>query len=188
MYDHNHDCPFEAFITNLGKYNEGDLVGEWVKFPVSDDEIKKVFSRIGIGSHDEFGQPYEEWFITDYDVYVPGIYGYLGEFTSIETLNKLAQAIDDLDEHDYKKFNALCEAEDIASADDILNLINDLESYMFYPDIKNHFDYGYDLVYVQNIYDSYKDTDLFNYIDFEKLGREKSLDGTFTNYGYIERY
>ena len=25
------DCAFEAFITNLGKYNEGFLVGEWVK-------------------------------------------------------------------------------------------------------------------------------------------------------------
>ena len=29
------DCAFEAFITNLGKYNEGFLVGEWVKFPVT---------------------------------------------------------------------------------------------------------------------------------------------------------
>ena len=26
-YNNNHDCPFEAFITNLGKYNEGELVG-----------------------------------------------------------------------------------------------------------------------------------------------------------------
>lgn len=32
-YAYDHDCPFEAFITNLGKYNEGVLVGEWVKFP-----------------------------------------------------------------------------------------------------------------------------------------------------------
>ena len=26
-YDHNKDYPFAAFITNLGKYNEGELVG-----------------------------------------------------------------------------------------------------------------------------------------------------------------
>ena len=31
-YDYNKDYPFAAFITNLGKYNEGTLVGEWVKF------------------------------------------------------------------------------------------------------------------------------------------------------------
>lgn len=53
-------CAFEAFITNLGKYNEGFLVGEWVKFPVTNEEMQAVFRRIGIGRR------YEEWFITDY--------------------------------------------------------------------------------------------------------------------------
>ena len=54
-------------MTNLGKYNEGELVGEWVHFPTTEEEMKKVFERIGIGSKGEFGQVYEEWFITDYD-------------------------------------------------------------------------------------------------------------------------
>ena len=31
-YEYDKDYPFAAFITNLGKYNEGTLVGEWVKF------------------------------------------------------------------------------------------------------------------------------------------------------------
>lgn len=61
------DGDFEAFVTNLGKYNEGMLVGEWVKLPTTEEEMQKVFERIGIGKQDEFGQPYEEWFITDYD-------------------------------------------------------------------------------------------------------------------------
>ena len=43
------DCAFEAFVTNLGKYNEGCLVGEWVKFPVTNEEMQAVFRRIGIG-------------------------------------------------------------------------------------------------------------------------------------------
>ena len=67
-YEYDHDCPFEAFITNLGKYNEGVLVGEWVKFPTTAEELQKVFERIGIGSKDDFGHPYEEWFITDYRI------------------------------------------------------------------------------------------------------------------------
>ena len=66
-YDYDKDYPFAAFITNLGKYNEGALVGEWVKFPTTAEELKKVFERIGIGAKDDFGQTYEEWFITDYD-------------------------------------------------------------------------------------------------------------------------
>ena len=56
-YDHNQDYPFAAFITNLGKYNEGELVGEWVKFPTTAEELKEVFKRIGIGQKDDFGQP-----------------------------------------------------------------------------------------------------------------------------------
>ena len=50
------------------KYNEGALVGEWVKFPTTAEELQKVFERIGIGSKDDFGHPYEEWFITDYRI------------------------------------------------------------------------------------------------------------------------
>ena len=51
------NCAFEAFITNLGKYNEGFLVGEWVKFPVTNEEMQAVFRRIGIGRR------YEEYAI-----------------------------------------------------------------------------------------------------------------------------
>ena len=47
-FAYDHDCPFEVFITNLGKYNEGNLIGEWVKFPTTEEELKKVFERIGI--------------------------------------------------------------------------------------------------------------------------------------------
>ena len=28
-------APFEAYVTNLGKYNEGELVGEYLKFPTT---------------------------------------------------------------------------------------------------------------------------------------------------------
>lgn len=27
VYNYKHDCPFEAFILNLGKYNEGEIMG-----------------------------------------------------------------------------------------------------------------------------------------------------------------
>ena len=36
------DGDFEAFVTNLGKYNEGELVGEWVKFPTTEEEMQKL--------------------------------------------------------------------------------------------------------------------------------------------------
>ena len=43
---------------------------------------EKVFERIGIGAKDDFGQTYEEWFITDYDCYVDGLYDLLGEYAT----------------------------------------------------------------------------------------------------------
>ena len=50
-----------GFLTNLGKYNEGDLVGEWVDLPIDEDELEDVFKRIGISDEpDENGVYYEE--------------------------------------------------------------------------------------------------------------------------------
>jgi len=89
------DGNFEAFVTNLGKYNEGMLVGEWVKLPTTEEEMQKVFERIGIGKQDEFGQPYEEWFITDYECPIYGVQKMLGEYESLDKLNFLASLIDE---------------------------------------------------------------------------------------------
>lgn len=27
------------YLTNLGKYNEGYLIGEWVELPITEDEL-----------------------------------------------------------------------------------------------------------------------------------------------------
>ena len=61
-YEYDHDCPFEAFITNLGKYNEGELVGETLKFPTTKEEVQGLLKRIGVD-----GVRYEEFFITSFD-------------------------------------------------------------------------------------------------------------------------
>ena len=45
-YEYGEDFNFEAYITNLGKYNEGELVGEWVKFPTTSEDLKKVFGLV----------------------------------------------------------------------------------------------------------------------------------------------
>jgi len=45
---------------------------------------------------DEFGQPYEEWFITDYECPIYGVQKMLGEYESLDKLNYLAALIDEL--------------------------------------------------------------------------------------------
>ena len=37
----------EAYITNLGKYAEGQLVGETLKFATTAEEVQSLLKRIG---------------------------------------------------------------------------------------------------------------------------------------------
>ena len=185
-YDHDKDYPFAAFITNLGKYNEGELVGEWVKFPTTAEELKEVFKRIGIGQKDDFGQPYEEWFITDYDCYVDGLYSKLGEYENLDELNYLASKLDEMDQSDYAKFQAAMEIGDYTSSlQEIINLTENLDCYDIYPDIHDYDDLG--RYYLEELEVSKVPAHLQNYIDYEAYGRDVALEenGTFTDQGYV---
>jgi antirestriction protein len=85
-----------GFITNLGKYNEGELVGEWIDFPISDEELEKAKERIGINEN------YEEWFFTDYESDFD-VTDFLGEYESIDHLNEIAEALNSIEEDGMKE-------------------------------------------------------------------------------------
>ena len=185
-YDHDKDYPFAAFITNLGKYNEGELVGEWVKFPTTAEELKEVFKRIGIGQKDDFGQPYEEWFITDYDCYVDGLYSKLGEYENLDELNYLASKLEEMSESEYAQFQAGMEMGDhCGSLQEIINLTENLDCYEVYPDIHDYDDLG--RYYIEELDVMQVPEHLQNYIDYEAYGRDVALEenGTFTDQGYV---
>ena len=185
-YSYNKDYPFAAFITNLGKYNEGELVGEWVKFPTTAEEMKEVFKRIGIGQRDDFGQPYEEWFITDYDCYVDGLYDKLGEYESLDELNYLASKLDEMSNSEYAQFQAGMEMGDhCGSLQEIINLTENLDCYEIYPHIEDYDDLG--RYYIEELEVMQVPEHLQNYIDYEAYGRDVAMDenGSFTDQGYV---
>ena len=185
-YSYNKDYPFAAFITNLGKYNEGELVGEWVKFPTTAEELKEVFKRIGIGQRDDFGQPYEEWFITDYDCYVDGLYDKLGEYESLDELNYLASKLDEMSDSEYAQFQAGMEMGDhCGSLQEIINLTENLDCYEVYPHIEDYDDLG--RYYIDELEVMQVPEHLQNYIDYEAYGRDVAMDenGSFTDQGYV---
>lgn len=41
----------KGFIANLEKHLEGELIGEWVTFPISEEELNEVLKRIGVGEN-----------------------------------------------------------------------------------------------------------------------------------------
>ena len=190
-FPYEHDCPIEAYITNLGKYNEGKLVGEWVRFPTTEEKMKKVFERIGIepGAPDGYGGHYEEWFITDYDCYVPGLMeaARLGEYENLDELNFLASKIMELDDCELDRFEAAMEvADETRSVKDIINLIDNPEKYEVYPGIENDEDLGH--YYIEELGSIHLTDEVRDYFDYEAYGRDIAISeaGHYTSYGYVK--
>ena len=162
----------KGYITNLGKYNEGQLVGEWITFPISDEELEAVFERIGINDY------YEEFFFTDWDCdFVTG----LGEYENIEAVNELAEALEEIENNSEEdKLEAIIEA----TGNSLQEAIRCMDDAIFYP--------GWTLEEVAEDYVNEclftKDTpDIFRrYFDYEAFARDLSFDGyTETVHGVV---
>ena len=75
-----------VYIANLGKYNEGYLVGAWFTFPIDEEDVKE---KIGLNER------YEEYAIHDTDNFPVTI----GEYVSIEELNEMYEMIEELPDY-----------------------------------------------------------------------------------------
>lgn len=154
------------YLTNLGKYNEGELIGEWVQLPISNEELQAVFKRIGIN------EEYEEYFITDYecDFYE------IGEYESISTLNEMAEKFDDLDEEQEQVVKVLMSE----CGYDLDGAIEKAESgdYRIYTDCNDMTDVAYAVVeecdYLRNVPET-----VARYFDYEAFGRDLGIEGSF---------
>jgi len=171
----------EAFVTNLGRYNEGCLDGEFLKLPATTEDVQALLKRIHVD-----GVRYEEIFITDYETDVSGLYDCLGEYESIDELNYLASLLDDMPKCESEKFAAAVEhGEHTGSVRDLINLAQNLDCYEYYPDIHDEDDLG--RFYIEEMCTLEIPEHLENYIDYEAYGRDMSLDdnGQFVDGGYI---
>lgn len=156
----------KIFLTNLGKYNEGELVGEWVELPVSQEELQEVFERIGIN------EEYEEYFITDHecDLYE------VGEYENIDKLNDIAQRIKELGEEESNVVKALIQKLDY-TLNEAIDKVNSGD-YRIYSDCDNMTDIAYQVVeeceYLNNVPDN-----VARYFDYESFGRDLGVERTY---------
>lgn len=154
------------YLTNLGKYNEGFLIGEWVELPASEEELEKVFERIGIN------EEYEEFFITDYE----SDFGYrVGEYDNLEELNEVAEQFENLDETEKEVFKALID--EGYSSEDALEKISDSD-YMIFWNCSDMEDVAREYADETGLLDSIPEN-LQSYFDFEAYGRDMSFEGHF---------
>lgn len=172
----------KIYVANLGKYNEGELVGKWINLPATEDGFEKLLEDIGIGDERNDGGIYEEYEIHDfecnYDIRLEDLPSDLDE------LNELAERIENAEGDDA--FNALVEACD--SMEEALDAYEE-NDYMFYPGVTDEEELG-EYIVNEGLFAVDIPDELINYIDYEAIGRDHYLGstGSFTSEGYIEMY
>lgn len=162
-----------AYVTNLGKYTEGQLVGRWVDFPTTSQEIQNVLREIGID-----GIRYEEIFITDYHSNIYGLTDCLDEYENLSVLNYIACKIQESG-YDTEQLESLLEFGAYGgNVTELLTLLNNLDCYVMYGDIKDDYDLGYYLIHKTGLYTELQEKmgSLANYIDYEAYGRDVRIE------------
>ncbi len=165
-----------AYVTNLGMYNEGCLVGEWVDLPLEED-FATILKRIEVD-----GERYEEYFVTDWESDdLEAVVATLGEYENLERLSELLERVEDAE-----VFNAYIELEggDLEPAiescnDGIVHLLKGIHT---------DYDLGYYWIEESGCYDLSSMGNLSNYFDYESFGRDVRLEseGGFVNAGWLE--
>ncbi len=157
---------FEAYITNLGKYAEGQFVGETLKFPATTEEVQSLLKNIGVD-----GVRYEEFFITAFDGDVMGLYDYLTEYENLDELNHLAHLISELDSDEIETLEAaLNKGDHTSSVADIINLVHNLDCYDLHPGVTDDETLG--RIYVEDMELLDVPDNVLPYFDFEAYGRD----------------
>lgn len=170
----------EICLTNLAKYNEGELIYSRLVLPATTEEIQAAYDEIGVAD----GTMYEGSFISDYETDVNGLS--ISEYASLDDLNELAEELENFDEYELEAFGAMLDVG--LATDEALQKVQDNE-YRLY-------DGCYSMAEVAEMYadetrllSSIPD-DLRMYFDFEAYGRDMEINGHFveTDSGYIEIY
>ncbi len=159
------------FLTNLGKYNEGELVGKWIDLP-TENGFDEHLEEIGISDEpDENGIYYDEYFITDYETDIDGLE--IGEYDNIEELNELAEELDGLDDHDLEVISALC-----SDGYDLEEALDKKDDCMIYYDCSDMEEVAEQYAEEVGLLDSIPEN-LRYYFDFEAFGRDMKIEGHF---------
>lgn len=168
------------FITNLGRYNEGELLGEWLVLPCSRDKLSNTLKNIGIN------KCYEEWFITDYSCELSCVCNVISEYSSVDSLNRLAERLQELEIWELEKLEAIAEYMGANEVNELLNLTYNLDCFSVYNAVTTKEELGEYYFYELSAIEIPES--LIFYFDFESYGRDIELGGIgmFTQYGFVD--
>lgn len=174
------DMFVKVYLTNLGKYVEGYLIGEQVDVTTNTDWNEEL-KNIGVKANSD----YEEYFITDFE---SNIDIKINEYTSINELKKVAEQLEELNNTvDVDIFNAILScSSDFEEAYTIA--ING--DYTYFDDVNDNSDLGHVLVDEGYLFNGDLDENIKMYLDYESIGRDYviNVNGSFSGNGFIALY
>jgi antirestriction protein len=172
-----------VYVANLGKYNEGEIIGGWLTLPTTHKEIKN-FLKNQVGLNSQYGEYSIHDFESDFS---------LGEYEDLYDLNLLAVMLEQLSETEKNIASAYCNANGLKDTQSILNTCIQVGD-LFYVQIdantwgSREEKLGYAVV--DEIDSDLKTTleqcrvgeglSAYEYFDFEKYGRDIAI-----NQGYF---
>ena len=190
-----------VYVGNIGRYNEGSLVGGWATLPMGRDDLDAFLrDRVGID-----GERYEEYRIDDFDLpdWLPAGPGerVVDERTSLEDLNVMAGVLSTLDEDDAAKARIWIE-EGMSPAGRLSPLVfanvalqaDDIPFYAyeagtrFDPGISSN-EEAFALTAAENDPELAEALDgrFGPYLNLEAIGRDLAMDCTLHDDGYLDR-
>lgn len=178
----------KVYVANLGKYNEGELVGDWISLPVENEELEKFLSeKVGIELDPEAAfekgmrgeNVCEEWAIHDYE---SPFFDSIDEYANIYLLNERAEQIADLNAYELKSLEAAVEV----FGNEALEF--DIDDIVLLEDVNSHYDLGYYWAVDSGCYELDDRSVLSRYFDYEAFGRDIDFESTggFSSFGYVE--
>ena len=160
----------KVYVANLGRYNEGELVGAWFTPPIDEEEMAE---RIGLI------EDYEEYAIHDFELPFD-----VDEYTPISEINRLCEAIQEIEGTPI--YNELKEIQGMwfSSLEELLENKEDIHCYSDCDSMEDVARY-----YVEETGQLGEvPSNLQNYIDYQSLGRDMEIEGNYlvTSHGVFE--
>ncbi len=168
------------YVANLGAYNAGVLIGEWIELPMDGEELGKRLEAI-VAAVDNHGERYgEETAIHDYEA--PWT---ISEYDLLETVNGIAERIAALSAEGDLIEAVLCYyGSDVDTALDVL----ENGEYTEYSSCQTMGDVAYGIAEDSGDVNTLDASQINGvgysaYVDWDRVGRDMEINGTFVQYG-----
>lgn len=165
----------KIYVTNLRKYNEGQIIGEWVSLP--HEGLEEILDKISNNGKDEL-------LISDYETDISNLK--ISEYDDILQLNEIAEEIDNLSDDEVIALQAYLE-----QYNDIEQALEEVHqgNYTIYYNCDDMEDVACQIVKESGLLDGVPE-EVKIYFDYEAYGRDMDINRTFIQIdnSFVELY